>query len=123
MKAASPILPVHFLGETSSPRHGRDVVLGGMVEHAVWHLARTMPWILSNRRWPTAQLKGGSGRGGSAAGGRRGEGPVRSELLELVGELRACDPRVLEMAGIEVKHVRYAQTLCDFLEKLDLPSA
>ncbi|CAB1112970.1 unnamed protein product [Ectocarpus sp. CCAP 1310/34] len=88
-------------GEISSPRHGRYVVLGGMVEHAAWHLARTMPWILRNRRWPTAQLKGGSGRGGSAAGGRRGEGPVRSELLGLVRELRACDPRVLEMAGIE----------------------
>ncbi|CAM9341174.1 unnamed protein product [Ectocarpus sp. 4 AP-2014] len=88
-------------GEISSPRHGRDVVLSGMVEHAAWHLARTMPWVLSNRRWPTAQLKGGSGGGGSAAGGRRGGGPVRSELLELVGELRACDPRVLEMAGIE----------------------
>ncbi|CBJ48881.1 expressed unknown protein [Ectocarpus siliculosus] len=86
--------------EISSPRHGRDVVLGGMVKHAAWHLARTMPSILSSRRWPTAQLKGGGG-GGSAAGGRRGGGGVRSELLELVGELRACDPRVLEMAGIE----------------------
>lgn len=48
---------------------------------------------------------------------------MKSELLELVEELRACDPRVLEMAGIEVKHVRYAQTLCEFLENLALPSA
>ncbi|CAN0279980.1 unnamed protein product [Ectocarpus fasciculatus] len=86
-------------GETSSPRHGPGVVLGAMVEHAAWHLARTTPAILGSRRWPTAQLKGGGG--GSAVGGRTGGGPVRSELLELVGELRACDPRVLEMAGIE----------------------
>lgn len=73
-------------------------------EHAAWHLARTVPDILNNRRWPTAKLKTG---GVVAAGvGTRplagGGANPRSELEGLVGELRAYDPRALEMAGIEV---------------------
>lgn len=75
-------------------------------EHAAWHLARTVPAILNNRRWPTARLNvGGAGAAGAGVGsGAAAGGGVgrRSELEELVGELRVCDPRVLEIAGIEV---------------------
>ena len=87
----------------------------GLAEHAAWHLARTVPAILRNRRWPTAKLKAGgaAAAAAAAAGGRRGaravggsRGSEMSEIEELVGELRACDPRVLEMAGIEVRHTR-----------------
>lgn len=81
-----------------------------LVEHAAWHLARTVPAILRNRRWPTAKLKAGGAaaaggqQGGRAVGGSRGSDML--EIEELIEELRACDPRVLEMAGIEVRHTR-----------------
>lgn len=87
-----------------------------------WHLARTVPTILRNRRWPTSKLKaGGAAAAAAAAGGQRGERAVGStrvsqvpdvsEIEGLIGELRACDPRVLEMAGIEVRHAQNHQAM------------
>lgn len=76
-----------------------------LMEHASWHLAKTVPMILGNRLWPTARLKGGGGGGVAGSRGlRAGSGSKRrSELRGLVAELEACDPRVLEIVGLEVR--------------------
>lgn len=79
----------------SSASQGDQPDLMGLTEHAAWHLGRTVPTMLRNRRWPTAGLNVGGTRS-SATGSRR------PELTELIGELAACDPRGLEMAGVEV---------------------
>eukprot|EP00752_Nemacystus_decipiens_P012958 g11467.t1 len=92
------------LEERIPATHEEVVLCSGLVEHAAWHLARTVPAILQNRRWPTAKLQAGRAAGGQW--GERDDGGTQrsaevSEIEELVGELRACDPRVLEMAGVE----------------------
>lgn len=69
--------------------------------HTSWHVANTIPSILGSRRWPTSQLKG---RGGESRGSRSATVSLKLlELMELIGELEACDPRVVEMAGMEVR--------------------
>ena len=56
--------------------------------------------LLGSRLWPTAGL-GGGGTGGGGSGGAAAKG--RSELREFVRELEACDPRLLEVAGVVVR--------------------
>lgn len=65
-----------------------------LMEHASWHLAKTIPAIVGNTLWPTSGLKAGVRAAGSAR---------RVLLVEkAVAELDSCDPRMFEMAGVEV---------------------
>lgn len=105
----TPTTPLPFETPPEVRHYEFEAALQEITAHASWHLGKTIPDILGNRRWPTSQLKGSSGAGGGG-GGREGGGSVSvriggnmSELKELIEDLRACDPRVLEMAGIEVR--------------------
>ncbi|CAN0425826.1 unnamed protein product [Pylaiella littoralis] len=80
--------------EGSFPAQREQPALAGLIEHAAWHLGRTVSTILRNRRWPTAALTAGGARS-SATGSRR------SDLMGSIRELEACDPRGFEMAGVE----------------------
>lgn len=86
--------PVRYLAG-SFPAQREQPAPAGLIEHAAWHLGRTVSTILRNRRWPTAALTAGGARS-SATGSRR------SDLTGSIRELEACDPRGFEMAGVEV---------------------